>query len=116
MEEPRNLEIERFAGNGNIAELKKLFGTAYTQQDIDIALENAIAYSQIQTAEYLLFLGADFATNGYNGVYYAVHNNELEGLKFAISKGVDVNGQTTQLAMKRGNEELRAIIRNAQLK
>ncbi len=25
--------------------------------------------------------------------YYAVHNNELEGLKFAIAKGVNINTQ-----------------------
>ncbi|MBS1603166.1 MAG: hypothetical protein JST42_10900 [Bacteroidetes bacterium] len=91
MEESRTYKIEVFAGDGNIAELKKLIEPGYTQQEIDVALENAIAYSQIQTAEYLLLLGADISNYEYQGVYYAVHNNELEGLKFAISKGVDIN-------------------------
>ena len=27
----------------------------------------------------------------FDGVYYAVHNDELEGLKYSISKGVDIN-------------------------
>lgn len=87
----RQTQIEILSSDGNIEELKKLFETGYTQSEIDTALDNAIAYSQIVTAEYLLSLGADFSNYGYNGVYYAAHNNELEGLKFAISKGVDIN-------------------------
>ncbi len=83
--------IETLAGDGATAELQHLFESGYSQEEIDSALGNAIAYSQLETAEYLISLGADFAGNGYGGVYYAVHNNELEGLKFAISKGVDVN-------------------------
>ncbi|MDO6429655.1 ankyrin repeat domain-containing protein [Flavitalea sp. BT771] len=83
--------VEKFAGDGATADLQLLFASGYSQEEIDSALENAIAYSQLETAEYLLSLGADFASNGYNGVYYAAYNNELEGLKFAISKGVDVN-------------------------
>lgn len=153
MEESRIHKIEVFAGDGNIAELKKLFEPGYTQLEIDVALENAVAYSQIQTAEYLLLLGADFSNYDYQGTYYAVHNNELEGLKFAISNGVDINirngvllntaietarntmnteiveylinngantslmtKQTIDLAMKWGNEELKAIIRAEQWK
>ena len=68
-----------------------LFESSYSQLEIDIALENAIAYSQIRVAEYLLSLGADFSNYDYQGEYYAAHNNELEGLKFAISMGVDIN-------------------------
>jgi len=87
----RQTQIEMFAGDGNIEELKELFESGYTQSEIDTALDNAIAYSKIETAEYLLSLGADFSNYGYNGVYYAVHNNELKGLKFAIAKKVDIN-------------------------
>lgn len=90
-EESRQNKIELLAGDGNIDELKKLFESGYTQSELDSALENAIAYSQIQMALYLLSLGADISSYGYNGVYYAVHNNELEGLKFAIANGVDIN-------------------------
>lgn len=89
--ELRQTQIETLAGDGNIEELKKLFESGYTQLEIDIALENSIAYSQVKTAEYLLSLGADFSNYDYQGTYYAVHNNELEGLKFAISNGVDLN-------------------------
>ncbi|HRH50093.1 MAG TPA: hypothetical protein PLP23_15160 [Panacibacter sp.] len=89
--ELRQTQIETLAGDGNIEELKKLFESGYTQLEIDIALENSIAYSQVKTAEYLLSLGADFSNYDYQGTYYAVHNNELEGLKFAISNGVDIN-------------------------
>ncbi|MCB0845327.1 MAG: hypothetical protein KDE26_18885, partial [Bacteroidetes bacterium] len=46
---------------------------------------------QIETAKYLVSLGADISRWNYDGVYYAVHNNELEGLKFSISLGVDIN-------------------------
>ncbi len=91
MRESRHHKIEVFAGDGNIAELAKLFEPGFTQLEIDIALENAIAYSQIETAEYLLSLGADFSNYDYQGTYYAVYNNELEGLKFAIARGVGVN-------------------------
>jgi ankyrin repeat protein len=91
MEESRQLKIERLAGDGNIDELKKILGFDYTQLELDVALENAIAYSQIKTAEYLMQLGADISNYNYQGVYYAVHNDELDGLNFAISKGVDVN-------------------------
>jgi hypothetical protein len=83
--------IETMAGDGATGELRQLFASGYSQEEIDSALGNAIAYSQLETAEYLLSLGADFAADGYNGVYYAAHNDELEGLKFAISRGVDVN-------------------------
>jgi ankyrin repeat protein len=89
--ESRQTQIELLAGNGNTDELKKLFVSGYTQLEIDTALENSIAYSQIKTADYLLSLGADFSNYNYQGTYYAVHNNELAGLKFAISKGVDIN-------------------------
>jgi hypothetical protein len=87
----RKLRIGMCAGEGNINELKRLFDFEFNQAEINVALENAIAYSQIETAEYLLSLGADLSSNNYNGVYYAVHNDELEGLKFAIAKGVDIN-------------------------
>lgn len=91
MKESREYQIERLAGDGNLAEIKKLFESEYSQLEIDVALENAIAYSQIDTAEYLLSLGADFSNYNYQGVYYAVHNDEIEGLKYTISKGVDIN-------------------------
>ena len=87
----RNLEIENLAGNGNLVELKNLLSENYTKSEINIALESAIAYSQIETAKYLLLLGAEFSFRNYQGVYYAVHNNEIEGLKFAIENGVDIN-------------------------
>jgi hypothetical protein len=91
MEESRQYKIERLAGEGALMELRELLGTNFTQLEIDIALESSIAYSQIKTAEYLLSLGAIFSNYDYQGVYYAVHNNELEGLKFSILNGVDIN-------------------------
>lgn len=54
-------------------------------------MSNALAYSKIETAEYLISLGADISWGDFDGVYYAVHNDELEGLKYSISKGVDIN-------------------------
>ena len=89
--ETRQIKIERLAGDGNIEDLKKIFESGHTQSEIDTALQNAIAYSQIRTAKYLLSLGADISSYDYNGAYYAAHNNELEGLKFAIENGVDIN-------------------------
>ncbi len=83
--------IEEFAANGHLQKLKAVLNDDYTQKEIDIALENAIAYSNIEVADYLLTLGADISHFFYQGVYYAVHNNELRGLKFAIQNGVDVN-------------------------
>ncbi|HTE10188.1 MAG TPA: hypothetical protein VK645_04445 [Chitinophagaceae bacterium] len=91
MEASRLQTIEILAGDGNLDELTKLLAPGYNQLEIDIALENAIAYSQISTAGYLLSLGAKFSNHEYQGVYYAVHNNELKGLRFAISRGVDIN-------------------------
>ena len=87
----RLTQIEIFAGNGNLIELKEILGSGYSQLEIDVALENAIAYSQIETADYLLELGADFSNYNYQGVYYTAHNNELKGLKYAVKKGVDIN-------------------------
>jgi ankyrin repeat protein len=89
--ESRQNKIEILAGDGNIDDLKNLLEPTHTQLEINTALENAIAYSQIKTAEYLLSLGADISNYDYQGAYYAVHNNELEGLKFAIENGVDIN-------------------------
>lgn len=86
-----NQNIEECACQGNLNELKDKLMEEYSQLDIDVALGCAIAYSYIEMAEYLLTLGADFSNYNYDGVYYAAHNNELEGLKFAISKGVDIN-------------------------
>ncbi len=91
IESSRSYKIEDLAGEGKLNELKELFKENYTKLEIDVALSNAIAYSQIATAEYLLSLGADFANYDYDGVYYAVHNDELNGLKYAIAKGVDIN-------------------------
>ena len=89
--ELRQTHIEVFASDGKIEALQKVFETGFTQLEIDTALENAIAHSQIKTAEYLLSLGADFSANEYQSAYFAVHNTELEGLRFAISKGVNIN-------------------------
>ena len=91
MDNNRILNIEILSGKGNLEELLTLFSQGYSQLELDIALENALAYSQIKVAEYLLSLGAKFSNYDYQGVYWAVHNNELEGLKFAIENGVDVN-------------------------
>lgn len=87
----RQYQIEDFAGGGKLNELISILSDNYTQLELDIALENAIAYSQIETAEYLLSEGAKFSNHDYQGTYYAVHNNELDGLKFVIQNGVDIN-------------------------
>ena len=87
----RQTEIEILAGDGNLTELKKIFDSGYSQLELDVALENAIAYSRIKIADYLLELGADFSNYNYQGIYYTVHNNELNGMKYAIDKGVDIN-------------------------
>lgn len=97
MEESREHIIERLSGDGNLEELKALIGSNHTQLEINVALENAIAYSKIDTAEYLISIGADISNYDFQGVYYAVHNNELEGLKFSIKQGVDVNINSGQL-------------------
>lgn len=91
MESTRQTQIEILSGEGNLSELTSLLGNKYTQLEIDIALENAIAYSQIKMAKHLLMLDANFSNYDYQGVYYAVHNNEIEGLKFAIENGVDID-------------------------
>lgn len=91
MKESREYLIERLPSWGRLEELKKNLEPKHTQEEIDIALTSALAYSQIAVAKYLLSLGADISYNNYNGVYYSVHNNEIEGLKFAIKQGVDVN-------------------------
>ncbi len=97
MEKSREYLIERLAGSGKLQELKLLFEPEYTQEEINVALENAIAYSQIEVAEYLISLGADISYWDYEGVYYAVHNNEIEGLKFSAEQGVDLNINNGQL-------------------
>ena len=91
MDISRQTKIEMLSGDGNLQALTSLLDNNYTQLELDIALENAIAYSQIETAKYLISLGADFSNYDYQGVYYAVHNNEIEGLKFAIENGVNIN-------------------------
>ncbi len=89
--ESRQTQIEILAGDGNLTELKKVFDLGHSQLELDIALGNAVAYSQIETADYLLELGAEFANYDFEGVYFTAHNNELNGLKYAIGKGVDIN-------------------------
>jgi len=97
MEESREYLIERLSGDGKLEELKELLGSEYSQLEIDVVLENAIAYSKIGTAEFLISIGADISNYDYQGVYYAVHNNELEGVKFSIGQGVNVNINNGQL-------------------
>ena len=87
----RQYQIQDLAGDGKLDKLKQLLEPTHTQLELDIALENAIAYSRIEVAEYLIELGADFSNYNYQGVYYAVHNNELKGLEFSVTNGVDVN-------------------------
>jgi hypothetical protein len=87
----RQFSIEIYSRNGDLEELKYLLTDKYTQLEIDIALESAVAYSQTKTAIYLIELGAKFSNYNFQGVYYAIHNNQLEGLKFAIENGVDIN-------------------------
>lgn len=89
--EDREYNIERFAGKVNLYELKQLLNSGFSQEEIDNALGSAIAYSKIEIAEYLIKLGADISYHNCDGVYYSAHNSELEGIKFSIQKGVDVN-------------------------
>ncbi len=91
MQESRMNIIEELSCHGNLIKLREIFNSGYSQLEIDVALEGAIAYSHIETAEYLLSLGADFSNYNYQSVYYAAYHVESEGLKFAISKGVDIN-------------------------
>lgn len=91
MEKSRDYIIESLAGYGKLEELKAIFEKSYTQLEIDVALENAVAYSQMKVIDYLLTLGANFSNYDFQGVYYAVHNDEIEGLKYSILKGVDIN-------------------------
>lgn len=91
MTQTRSNCIEQLAGDGALDQLKNILGKQPNQFDLDIALENAIAYSQLETAEYLLSVGADLSHQNYQGTYYAAHNGEAEGVKYAISKGVDMN-------------------------
>ena len=97
MEESRNYLIERLCDLGKLEELKELLEPDHTQEELNIGLGIAIAYSQIEVAEYLIDLGADISHGDYDGVYYAVHNNEIEALKFSIKKGVNVNINNGQL-------------------
>lgn len=87
----RQLQIDTLAGDGSLKELKELLEPNSTQFELDSALTNAVAYSQLHVAEYLLELGAKIENLNYEGVYSAVHNNELEGLKFSVAHGIDVN-------------------------
>jgi hypothetical protein len=87
----RQTQIEQLAGDGELEELKKLLEPTNSQPELDVALTNAIAYSRLGVAKCLLELGANIESLNYEGVYYAVHNNELEGLKFSVDQGVDVN-------------------------
>lgn len=87
----RQYQIQDSAGEGELEKLKQLLEPTHTQLELDMALENAIAYSRIEVGEYLINLGADLSNNDFEGVYYAVHNNELDGLKFSVAQGVDVN-------------------------
>lgn len=91
MKESRATNIKFLAADGKLSELQDFLETGYTQLEINIALENAITYSKIETAEYLISLGADLTNYDYRGTFNAVHNNELEGLKFAVDNGVDIN-------------------------
>jgi uncharacterized protein len=95
--ETRQTKIERLAGDGDIEALEKVFESGHIQSELDSALENAIAYSQIRTAQYLLAMGADIRSNNYNGAYYAAHNNELTGLRFAVENGVGINANNGML-------------------
>ena len=91
MENSRGNQIVDFSSEGELEKLKELFNLQFSQLEIDNALGLAIAYSHISVAEYLLSLGADFSYHNFDGVYYAAHNGELEGLKFSIFHGVDIN-------------------------
>lgn len=91
MENSREFNIALFAGDGDLERLKQLLEPSFNQTEIDVALENAIAYSQIHVADFLLSIGAQISYGDFQGVYYAVHNNEIEGLKYAITKGIDIN-------------------------
>ena len=91
MEESRQYLVERLAGWGRLDELKKLFESEYTQEEIDISLGNAVAHGELKAAKYLVELGADISYGNHDGVYCAVGNNQLEGLEFALEQGVDIN-------------------------
>ena len=91
MSEHRLTKIETLASDGLLTELRAFLGANFSQLEIDTGLSIAVAYSHIDTARHLLAIGADLNWADAQGAYYAAHNNELEGLRFAITNGVDVN-------------------------
>jgi ankyrin repeat protein len=88
---PNREDIEDAAMKGHLDELKTALDSGYAQSDIDNALGLAIAYARIDIADYLIGIGGDLSHHSYDGVYYAVNNNQLDGLKYAVMKGVDIN-------------------------
>ena len=91
MSEHRLTKIETLASDGLLTELRAFLGANFSQLEIDTGLSIAVACSHIDTARHLLAIGADLNWADAQGAYYAAHNNELEGLRFAITNGVDVN-------------------------
>lgn len=91
MENSRQFYLDKYAGDGNLEEIKNILNSGFSQFEIDSALSNAIAFSKIEIAEYLINIGANISWGNFEGVYFAVNNNEIEGLKYSISKGVKIN-------------------------
>ncbi len=91
MYKDRQTLIEMYSCDGDLTKLHELLGPHPEQSELDSALEMALAYSRILVAKHLLTLGADIQYGDCQGAYYAVHNNELEGIQFAVENGVDVN-------------------------
>ncbi len=88
-----NQSIEDAVDSGNLDAVKEVFSTECAQAELDHALEVAIAYSHTDIADFLIEKGADISANGHQGIYFAAFNGELDGVKYALTKGVDINAQ-----------------------
>ena len=97
MSDSRISRIEDAASEGNLSNLKEILETGFRQIEIDAGLVCAVAYSHVEVGEYLLCLGADLSYDNNSAAYYAVHNNQIEGLKFAVKNGVNVNANNGHL-------------------
>lgn len=79
------------AANGDVALVKTFLLQSVTQDHLNEAFSCAVGYGHTEIADTLSSHGASFEAWDYDAVYWACHNGNETGIRYALSRGVDIN-------------------------
>ena len=86
-------DIVNSACEGDLTAVESFLTKGVEENQLNEAFSCAVGYGHIDVAELLLRHGASFEAWSHDAVYWACHNGNEAGVRWALSNGVDINVQ-----------------------